>query len=576
MIKKSWQKFFWLFLTLFFVFTISFHTNTQAWDQDLGRHIKLGEIILKQYKIPQVNLFSYTCPDFSFLNHHWLSEVIFALLYSWFGNSGLIILKTLLFLISFGLLFWLAAEKAPPFLIALSSILPILVFRQRTDFRPEIFGFLFFSFYLLIFQKAREGKQRWLWVLPILQCLWVNLHISFVFGLFLLGLYFLQMIFEKRKKVSVFLPVLIAAFSVVLNPHFLKGALSPFLIWQNYGYSIAENQSIFFLSQFGYDPNIFFFKLGLVLILLSFIFSKRLASFKFLGWLVLSAVAARQVRHFPFWALYSFLIFADNLSVIWKRLGEVRWRKKLKMGLSVFILLSIEFYGFLYCSNYYYRIHSRTVQFGFGDWQSAKRGTEFLIAHLPQSNIFNNFDIGSYLDYKIYPRMRVFCDSRPEAYPADFWQEYKEAQGDWEKWEELVGKWRIETVFLSYTDQTPWAKQFLANIYHHTMWRLVYLDDVVAIFTTGKDLPVVKLDIEKVLADFGDHSYSLVRLANFANIINRQDLAKIFLERAVTAEPYSQVANLSLATIYLNSGSSALNFRAQALTKKARSFLFWF
>jgi len=575
-IKKNWQKVFWLFLTLFFVFTISFHTNTQAWNQDLGRHIKLGEIILKQHKIPQVNLFSYTYPNFSFLNHHWLSEVVFALLYCWFGNSGLIVFKTLLFLVSFGLIFWLATGKAPPFLIALSSILPILTFRQRTDFRPEIFGFLFFSFYLLIFQKAREGKQRWLWVLPILQCLWVNLHISFVFGLFLLGLYFLQMILEKRKKISVFLPVLIAALSVVLNPHFLRGALSPFLIWQNYGYSIAENQSIFFLSQFGYDPNIFFFKLGLALILLSFVFSKKLLTLDFFGWLVLSVVATWQVRHFPFWALYSFLVFADNLGVIWERLSRVQWRKELKMGLSTLILLSVGFYGFLYCSSYYYRIHNRAVQFGFGGWQSARRETEFLIAHFPQNNIFNNFDIGSYLDYKIYPQMRVFCDSRPEAYPADFWQEYKEAQGNWEKWEELVGKWQIKTVFLSHTDQTPWGRQFLTNIYHNTTWRLVYLDDTVAIFTVKEDLPVVKLDAEKMLADFGGDSCSLVRLANFAKIIDRQDLAEVFLEKAVIIEPYSQVANLSLATLYLNSGNSALDFRAQALIKKAGSFLFWF
>src|SRR3990167_2163720 len=54
-------------LLLFFVFSFLFRTD-YSFDQDLGRHLKLGEIIIKTGNVPRINLFSYTNPDFPFIN----------------------------------------------------------------------------------------------------------------------------------------------------------------------------------------------------------------------------------------------------------------------------------------------------------------------------------------------------------------------------------------------------------------------------------------------------------------------------------------------------------------------------
>lgn len=68
---------------LVFVFLTStfFHTDS-AITQDLGRHLTLGKIIWEKKYVPSTNLFSYTNPDFPFINHHWGSEVIFYMLSS--------------------------------------------------------------------------------------------------------------------------------------------------------------------------------------------------------------------------------------------------------------------------------------------------------------------------------------------------------------------------------------------------------------------------------------------------------------------------------------------------------------
>lgn len=165
----SKKIFFWLSLSLILVFVLSFHTTTREWSQDLGRHLKLGEIISKEHDLPRTNLFSYTFPDFPFANHHWLAEVVFYLLYQAGGDPALVAFKTLLFAAAFGIIFFLTANRENAFLSFSALILPLLVFRERTDVRPEIFGFFFFAFYLLIFAKSLAGKKRWLYLLPACQ-----------------------------------------------------------------------------------------------------------------------------------------------------------------------------------------------------------------------------------------------------------------------------------------------------------------------------------------------------------------------------------------------------------------------
>ena len=100
--KNSYQKLFYYinfvsFCLLALVFFSLYCHNLTSFSQDLGRHLKLGEIIVQQKNIPKTNLFSYTYPDFPFINHHWLSEVIFFITAKSFGLSSLIILKIIFF-----------------------------------------------------------------------------------------------------------------------------------------------------------------------------------------------------------------------------------------------------------------------------------------------------------------------------------------------------------------------------------------------------------------------------------------------------------------------------------------------
>ena len=66
-------------------------------------------------------------------------------------------------------------------------MLPLLI--VCVNLRPQLLGYIFLLLTLICLERFRQGRQKTLWVLPVVFALWVNTHGSFVFGLMALGLY---------------------------------------------------------------------------------------------------------------------------------------------------------------------------------------------------------------------------------------------------------------------------------------------------------------------------------------------------------------------------------------------------
>ena len=113
----------------------------------------------------------------------------------------------------------------------------------------------------------------WLCFLPILQFFWVNLHIYFILGP-IIYLFFLidEMVRKKvwKLKIGIFISIILANFA---NPNFIAGALYPLKVLGSYGYSVAENSSLFFLAEyFGrWSPQDKLFLMALFIVVGSFV-----------------------------------------------------------------------------------------------------------------------------------------------------------------------------------------------------------------------------------------------------------------------------------------------------------------
>lgn len=481
-----WLKIFKLaLLSCLAIFFLSFLIHPlQAINQDLGRYFKVSQVILENYQVPDVNLFSYTQPDYHFINTHWLGGMFFYLLNMVIGLRALIVFKTLIVLIAFGIVFYLTWRKSRKrfWLSFFIGLLGIGIFIERTDVRPEIFSYLFLAISLYLFYF--KSKTKWFWLIPLIGLIWVNTHIYFFI---LPSLYFFFLLdklilYLTKKKISkaylkkLFAIGLLLVLSLFINPNGAENVFQPIKsFFQGYGYTIIENQTPFFLLDYAYHLNIIYlFFFGAGLLIFSFLLNfKKIKLFNLLFALFLIVLGFSAVRNFPIFVLGTMPILAANLAPIWSKLNR-RIKPNLYFQLYLIIALIICLLGGIY---------DRKEQINLKVEVKAKEAVDYVLENKLQGNMFNNFDNGGYLSYRFYPERKVFIDNRLLAYSKDFFQEiYIPMQQSREKWDKYAQEYQINYVLFEHTDITPWARKFLLMISQHPEWEKVYQDNYEVIY----------------------------------------------------------------------------------------------
>ncbi len=497
---------------IFLLAGVMFFHGLTSINADIGRHIKLGEIIWQTGTVPKINLLSFTAPEYPFINHHWLSEVIFYKVYSlgsdWIsGLKSIMVFKVIILLATY-FLFFLAVRKRNIFAVTIAFLVSIFVFSARTEPRPEIFSYLFFAAYLLIIYKVKERPTlnfklstfSLLWLLPVIQLFWVNMHIYFAIGpiifLFFLIDRFVNSKFTKynfiqnsKFEILIFLLIILANLA---NPNFYQGAVYPLTVLNNYGYSVVENSSLFFLAKYfgSWAPQDKLFLISFLVLAGSFIVSfwqnklswLKTRIFDLLLVAMTVALSFKMQRNIPLFALSLWPVMAKNLDDFLNFEKLKRWFYAgtiFVLIASIYLVISGRFYDWL----------DSAKMFGLNVSSSAQYGTDFIKTNNIQGPMFNNFDIGSYLVWQLYPNQKVFVDGRPEAYPVEFFDKiYKPMQRDEKVWQTMSEKYAINYVFFAHTDMTEWSQEFLTRISKDREWPMVFLNDAAAVFL--KDTPV--------------------------------------------------------------------------------------
>lgn len=607
-------------VTLFFIFLFALNLHTSIdFNQDLGRHLALGKIIWQTKQIPHTNLFSYTNPTFPFINHHWLFEVFAYLITSFFGISALLWMKVLLILVSVGIVVKLSAKQAGIFATIVAATIVSPLFLERSDIRPELFGYLFFSIILYVLLsdfKTRHSSEMILpypyllptnyYLLPLIMLLFVNTHVTFVFGAFLIFLIFLKFRFYlklrlpranassepksaeaknkfasrslitkefrggglKIENLKFFTPFILSFFVLFINPNGVSGVLYPFRIFQNYGYSIAENQNIFFLSSISHNPIIkYFFLLTplFVLTIIALLLTKKWV--KTILFVVFLILAVCQIRHLSFFGLIGIPIIAYAISAFLnhRTIHFTQHRHIVATLSTAAILLGMTL---IFFNNVYFQTFDINKSFGLGFAIDAQRAADYITSHKLPKNIFNNFDVGGYMIYRLYPTYRLFIDNRPEAYPAEFFQNtYIPMQENRQIREAVFKKYDINTIVFAYTDQTPWGQTFFKDILNDLEWHLVYADSSVIVLTRdGQDIRgndayfQTQIDQEK-------NYLRLIYLSQLCELLRKPTLSNREFEKASLINPHS--CALRRANYQEMSTNPLLFYQAESLKQSA-------
>lgn len=490
-----------LFLALLLYVAFFFVTFINLQTADLGRYVVNGrEILSGNWRaVLTTNYYSYTHETYPFTNHHWFFGVLVYVIHQAFGFAGLSLLGVLAATATVGvMLYW--SYKRYGLLAAVTAVLVLLpLVTSRQEIRPELISMLGIAVYFYVLEKFVHSKQSayWLWIPLILtQILWQNTHLFFVLGLFELFVFWLYAVFTKNKRATLHLGLL-GAFSAVLalaNPNGVAGALMPFTIFTEYGYRVAENQTILFMYQYFHAPlQVYEIALACVSAVVGIFVlvkvPKKQRSFTLLLailFLVFGIAAFRVNRVASFWGIIGIPFVAAVANYIQKEILKKN-ASFFSSSLGQMTTSTIGFVGILIAAStgLFMPLSANT---GLGLMPGINGAAEFIKNQKLVGPIFNNYDIGGYLIYHFFPEKKVFVDNRPEAYPVGFFEdEYIAPQNSVEKWTALAEKEQINLIVFYRHDLTEWAQKFMIDRIADENWVPVYVDAYSLIFV--KNIP---------------------------------------------------------------------------------------
>lgn len=149
-------------------------------ENDYFWHIKAGEYIVNHKIVPSSDVFSWygISHNLQWYAHEWLSEVIYYLIYTVFGNVGNITVVSLATTFLLGFLFIKNKDnlyKNIPLATVWFAVSILLLSGNATP-RPHIFSYITLLSTLYILDKYRREDTKLVWLLPIISLIWVNIH----------------------------------------------------------------------------------------------------------------------------------------------------------------------------------------------------------------------------------------------------------------------------------------------------------------------------------------------------------------------------------------------------------------
>ncbi len=456
---------------------------------DIGRHIKNGELILTGHRqVLYKNFYSFTYPDYPFINHHWFFGVMAYVIFHMSGFDGLSVFYILLLVLSFLIAFDSARRYSNFSLGLFFGVLGFLLLISRPEIRPEGVSVFFVALDFWLLQRFLQrsiSDSLVLIVIPIVQIFWVNTHIFFFMGPVLVGIFLWQARLAGESQERLGLLQRLGGLSVLvnlINPSGLWGMLTPLNGFKKFGYSLAENQSVFFMiHRFGDNIIYKYYVFAAMVLIVGMVICLRREGAKGLPMVVLGSFitmatfkAVRLIMPFGFLfiplAAYFYTPYIKKVSV-------------------VFMLGIASVAGLILCECLMPAYHH------IGLMPNVNASAEFFKQNGLRGPIFSNYDIGGYLIYHLEGQEKVFVDNRQEAFPPDFFQKtYIPMQEDPQVWKTLSEKYGFNIIYFYRQDITPWGQSFLISRVQDSQWAPVFVDDYTIIFARRGSLDQSVID----------------------------------------------------------------------------------
>jgi hypothetical protein len=473
-------------------------------DSDTGWHIRTGQVILQNGRVPAVDSFSFTMSGQPWIAWEWLSDVIMALAHHIGGLAGVVWVVMLLLGMTSVVVYKEAVAESGHRLIAIS--LTWLAMSASTIHwlaRPHLVTPLMAAVFCRVLNSA-EKKQNpaRLWSLPLLTILWANLHGGFFVGIALICTYAVgtgaeELLLGSSENLWVrsrkyLLAAAACALASLVNPYGyrLHIHIAQYLGTSFYFARIIEFQSIDFHSF-----TAAYFETLLMLALAAAAWhlrSRRLThALLLLSWSHLALFSARNIPIFAAVAAPSISVAMHEWleSETWSRTFKETLRE-LEAGVQLLAKrsrgtarhLAPRFALLLFTVLLAHPGHRKVLRAEFDTSRFPVDATGFLSQqHLVSPlRLYSSWQWGGYLIYRLWPSLTVFDDGRTDFYGPAFVNEGLRVLDVHPDWSRILDRYQVNAALL------PVDSPLASIMSERHDWKRVYQDRVAVLFAKVK------------------------------------------------------------------------------------------
>ena len=459
-LNKEKLAFIVAFLAFIFLITLN--------DADYFWHLKTGEYIFTRHALPAGDIFSYTRLGNPWVLHEWLFEVVLYAMFAWLGAVGVKLFTISIAMSALAIMHVFLKRISVPsafaFFLILAAIVPLSV---GISPRPQLVSYVFFSFFLYVFLSHKYFQESQLLpTLPFIMVVWVNAHGAYVVGIALAGLfaacewasYWIKGERSKEKRQGLLrltLAAIATSLASLANPEFARHWLYPFQVMGlDATRLIAEWQSPNFHD---WQPRVF---LMLVLALFfSYIYAARKPDltelivpslFTFTGFMASRHVPLAVLTIVPFIGIGLSRGTTRNFFFLWQRMSLSRFYKKWIGGgkqlgqgehlLNWIVLLAIGCGLALYYPVFHAKDDATL------NATLPIKAADFVLENHITGKMFNYYDEGGYLIYRLGPDRKVFIDGRADLYGDQFLGDFIDIYFGHASWKEKFDRLAIDYV----------------------------------------------------------------------------------------------------------------------------------
>ena len=488
-----------LFVAILFV-ALFVMTVREIGDPDFWWHLSTGKYIIETRAVPRVDVFSGTVAGQPWVAHEWLSDVFTYVLFVLGAYPALTLAFSAIITLAFVFVF--ARSNGKPYVAALALLLAALATAPTWGVRPQMISLLLTSVFLWVLDRwlvivsreaakqspsNAEARSKSIWILVPLMLLWVNLHSGYALGLaviavYLIGEFVSHLASRPAPPITHHSPfvtlslVFVACLVVVpLNPNGATMYVYPFETLT------SRAMQAYIQEWFSPDFHLIEFQPFAWLLLATLaavgLSGKRIALTQILLLVGSGYAGLRSARNIPIFAIIAAPILAEHL---WRIVETRGWATALAGSAQTLRRMSILNWTILLVVLAAGIARVEIVFANQGATERAKfpaAAVDFLQTQKVTGTIFNSYDWGGYLIWRLYPRARVFIDGRADAYGDAFIENvYLKAYRGGTDWRAPLDRYNVRVVLIEPT--APLA----ARLAQDTAWKKAYADSQAVVF----------------------------------------------------------------------------------------------